>query len=94
VAHFLDNILQATAFTRIIIHHSVHVLALTFLGRLRRDICCLGLNVVILSVALKLHFWLFCIFVSGWWVGGGGIQEKMMTDAVILSPNPNLMVLQ
>ena len=73
MAHFLDNILQATAFTRIIIHHSVHVLALTFLGRLRRDICCLGLNVVILNVALKLHFLVvlyFCLLDNpGWWEG-------------------------
>ena len=65
VAHFLDNIFQAFYPDYNSSSQRGHVLALTFLGRLRRDICCLGLNVVILSVALKLHFWLFCIFASG-----------------------------
>jgi len=49
---------------------------------------------VILNFAFFVFSILDIIRVMVWREGVLGVQEKMMTDAVILSPHPNLMVLQ
>jgi hypothetical protein len=98
VAHFLDNIFQAfypdyNSSQRACLSFNIsrppqkgHLLSWTK--------CCDPQCCFEIAFLVVLYFCLWIIWVGGWVGGGDYIQEKMMTDAVIPSHNPNLMVLQ